>query len=269
MSDIMLIDDSRLVGMVVKRILEEAELTMVHCRTAAEVFGFQGKTSKLREDQPEIILLDIVMPDMDGLDVLRKLKSMKTEQHTPVLMISASASENNITEAMNRGATGFLPKPLNNEKLLKELAKIAADMGSNNLIHKLSGYMEQGRQTKNTHEELILGPANLNYMLEILDNDMDMLYELVNVFVEDAPIQLDQIDQALGTNDGGVIRRAAHTFKGSVSNLGAPVLTQKAFDMEKLGAANNILEAKKQWPTLKSDADELLNALNTWLKAGD
>ncbi len=266
MALVMVIDDSRLVGMVIQRMLSEHDIECVLARSASEVFGFRGATPLLREHKPDIILLDIMMPDMDGLDILRKLKSMKNEQHIPVLMISASASESNVLEAVNRGAEGFISKPIDADKLMKELATIAGTHQIDGLLKKLGHVLDPSRRTEKEYDALILGPANLNYMLEILDGDMDMLYELIAVFVEDAPGQLDDIENALTKSNAQDLRRAAHTFKGSVSNMGAPLLTDKALALEKMGLENRIDDGPAAYRELRGDADNLLAALKQWLK---
>ncbi|MDJ0838350.1 MAG: response regulator [Acidobacteriota bacterium] len=265
MAEVMLIDDSRLVGMVIQRILSSQNIEMIHARTAAEVFGFRGMPPMLRENKVDLILLDIIMPDMDGLDILRKIKAMKDERNIPVLMISASASENNVVEAMNRGARGFISKPVDHDKLLQELARIAPETGSDALVHKLSAFIDPTRKAEESHEELIVGSADLNYLLEILDGDADMMYDLVSVFVTDMPAQLQAVEDAIGSGDPVRVRRSAHTFKGSVSNMGAPLITQKAFDLEKMGSSGKLDGAKPLFESMKTEADALYHSLKSWL----
>jgi len=266
MALVMVIDDSRLVGMVLQRILEPQGITCIQARTAAEVFGFRGTKPLLREHRPDLILLDIMMPDMGGLDILRKLKSMTDEQHIPVLMISASSSENNVTEAVNRGAEGFLSKPIDAEKLLGEMAKIAEAHQIVALYQKLGNYLDPDRRTEESREDLFVGPANLNYMLEILDGDQEMLHELIKVFVEDAPTQLAGIGNAIDAGNAKDLRQMAHTLKGSVSNLGAPRMTEKARSLETMGRDDQMDGARPVYEDLCKDMGELLDGLTHWLE---
>jgi len=265
MALVLVIDDSRLVGMVLQRMLTEQGIESVQARSAAEVFGMRGQPSLLRERRPDLILLDIMMPDMDGLDILRKLKSMKEERRIPVLMISASAHENNIVEAVNRGAEGFVSKPVAADTLMKTLAEIAVKHGIDPLIHKLSRFLDPGRTATQTQASLVVGPADLNYMLEILDGDTEMLRELIEVFVEDAPAQVEAITEAVKAGDPALVRRTAHTFKGSVGNMGAPALTEKAFALEKMGRDDALEEAPALERQLREQAEALLSALRKWL----
>jgi PAS domain S-box-containing protein len=71
---------------------------------------------------PDLILLDRVMPEMDGLETVRRLRRLPGFGETPVIVVSASALVADITEAMNAGANTFLPKPIEIKRLMAQLA---------------------------------------------------------------------------------------------------------------------------------------------------
>lgn len=73
--------------------------------------------------KPDIVCLDVVMPEMDGLEALREIKSTRAE--TQVVMITGSPSANNVQEAMTLGANGFIVKPFNAAKILDTLAALS------------------------------------------------------------------------------------------------------------------------------------------------
>lgn len=77
---------------------------------------------KLAYAEPEAILMDIMMPDMNGLDLCRELKQAPETAHLPIIMISAHAPPMT-TEADQAGASGYLVKPINLDKLKAVLAK--------------------------------------------------------------------------------------------------------------------------------------------------
>lgn len=82
-----------------------------------------GKTGKnlAKEKLPDIILCDIMMPDITGYEVLDQLKRDSDTSAIPFIFISASAEKKEIQEGLNRGAKGYLAKPFTQEALLKEL----------------------------------------------------------------------------------------------------------------------------------------------------
>jgi two-component system response regulator AtoC len=74
------------------------------------------------------VLLDIVMPERDGLDTLREIR--RTDRDMPIIMISGECSPPRVMEAMRSGATDFLGKPVSHEELTKALRKVLSDGSS-------------------------------------------------------------------------------------------------------------------------------------------
>jgi CheY-like chemotaxis protein len=73
------------------------------------------------QHRPDLILLDMNLPDMPGFDVLQRLKSDPVTHATPVIVISADATPGNILRARNAGARGYLTKPIDVEEFLQAL----------------------------------------------------------------------------------------------------------------------------------------------------
>ena len=71
---------------------------------------------------PDLILLDIQMPEMDGYEVIQALRRMPATAAIPVIMISADATEATKNEVLQAGALAFIPKPLDREGLLARVA---------------------------------------------------------------------------------------------------------------------------------------------------
>lgn len=85
---------------------------------------------RLIEETPErfdVVLLDRLMPDMDGIEVLRRIRTTPSLQHTPVIMQTALAAEADIAEGLNAGAYYYLTKPFTAEALLAIVAAAAKD----------------------------------------------------------------------------------------------------------------------------------------------
>ncbi len=81
----------------------------------------------LDDTQPDLIILDLVLPGMGGLDVLRRLKQVLPR--TPVVMVSGHGQAPNIVESMRRGASDFLLKPFEIEELDLALQKVLGFRG--------------------------------------------------------------------------------------------------------------------------------------------
>ncbi len=71
---------------------------------------------------PDVILLDIEMPRMDGFDLTRKLKQSPRTAHIPIIMITSRAAEKHCRHALGLGVNAFLGKPYGEQQLLDQIA---------------------------------------------------------------------------------------------------------------------------------------------------
>ena len=110
----MLVDDATFMRLKLKAILAEY---------GHEVVG-EAATGKIAIDQysklkPDVVLMDITMPDMNGLDALKKIK--KNDPLATVVMVSAMGSQEFVLESIKAGARDFIVKPFENERIRKVL----------------------------------------------------------------------------------------------------------------------------------------------------
>jgi len=85
--------------------------------------GLEG-VKKAESERPDLILMDLVMPGMDGLEAMRRLRQLPGFQEVPIIAVSASASEDDQASSLRAGANTFLPKPLNLSQLLSEMRSL-------------------------------------------------------------------------------------------------------------------------------------------------
>jgi CheY-like chemotaxis protein len=78
---------------------------------------------KIQEVTPDLIVVDLVMPDMNGFEMLRRIRSNKETMQTPVIVVSALQSQTDIEEAKASGADIYLTKPIKPEEFIKHVKK--------------------------------------------------------------------------------------------------------------------------------------------------
>ncbi|MCB9556474.1 MAG: response regulator [Deltaproteobacteria bacterium] len=114
MATVMAVDDSRLSLLGIKRHLEGTEFELiVQARSGEEALA------EYQAQKPDIVLLDIVMPDMDGVAVLERLRALDGE--AKVIMVSSLGTKEKVMECMEKGASSFLMKPYDQDGLLQVL----------------------------------------------------------------------------------------------------------------------------------------------------
>lgn len=111
---IMVVDDSRSVVRAVRLLLESEDFKVVPVHSGEECL------SKLKREKPDLILLDILMP-MNGVDVLRAIKSSSSHSQTKVAMLSVMGQEQVIRECKRLGAADHITKPFDNKNLVRRV----------------------------------------------------------------------------------------------------------------------------------------------------
>ncbi len=95
---------------------------------ALEFIFKKGRYDSLSEDAtPDIILLDLRLPKVDGLEVLKTIKSNDTYKTISVVVLTTSSAENDLSQAMDFGADNYMVKPLNEVGLSKILDDLSKD----------------------------------------------------------------------------------------------------------------------------------------------
>ena len=111
--------------------------------------GTEGLTLALNEE-PDLIILDLMMPDIDGLDVCRELKSSSPTAEIPVIMLTAKVAESDIVAGFDHGADDYVSKPFSPKVLL---ARIRA------VLRRRESFSEQGQNPVVERRGLVLSPV--------------------------------------------------------------------------------------------------------------
>jgi two-component system, chemotaxis family, chemotaxis protein CheY len=111
---VLIVDDSSVMRKIVERALRQAELELDMVFEAAN--GVEA-LELLGSKQVELILSDINMPSMDGLEFLRQLRARNLAAGVPVVMITTESSEEHVKEAIQAGARGYIRKPFTAEQV--------------------------------------------------------------------------------------------------------------------------------------------------------
>lgn len=114
---VLIVDDAVFMRMKLKDILESNGYEVV-----GESDNGKDAIEKYKSERPDIVTMDITMPDMDGIDALRGIK--KIDEDAIVIMCSAMGQQGMVMEAIQEGAADFIVKPFEPERVLKSLNKL-------------------------------------------------------------------------------------------------------------------------------------------------
>jgi two-component system chemotaxis response regulator CheY len=110
----LIVDDSSVMRKIVERTLRQAGLDSLVVHEAG--IGTEG-LDVLRTETVDLILSDINMPSMDGLEFLRQIRAQNLAPGVPVVMITTESSEEHVKQAIQSGAQGYIRKPFTSEQV--------------------------------------------------------------------------------------------------------------------------------------------------------
>ncbi|MGV3495037.1 MAG: response regulator [Ramlibacter sp.] len=196
-------------------------------------------------DRIDAILMDVNMPDVDGLQATRQIQAARGRAAPPIIAVTAAASAEDRARCMEAGMDDYLTKPLQVAALAQALERwIASARAAPAAAPPPSG------PHAGAEEPLLLDPARLAEFREFDDEDLTMTREVLGLFLQDTPQRLQALHDALPARDARAVATAAHALKGSAGNIGAAALHAAAGELETC--------ARDGWP---ADAPERIARL--------
>jgi CheY-like chemotaxis protein len=119
--NVLVIEDDKIMGQMVAQILDDVGFEVVTASNGRLAF------EKLQQHPIDFIVLDILLPEMDGFEIYSKLQAKPDAKDIPVLIITAWADEHHIEKASQLGIRHFLPKPFTEDELLNEIFSLLRD----------------------------------------------------------------------------------------------------------------------------------------------
>lgn len=114
---VLAVDDSLVTLKILKKTLRDTEFEVI-----SEVTSGEEALSKYDEIKPDLVLLDIIMPELDGIETLARL--MKKDGNAKVVMVSSMGAKEKVMESLEKGAKNFVMKPYDKNTLLEVLRKV-------------------------------------------------------------------------------------------------------------------------------------------------
>ncbi len=117
--DVLIVDDSAAIRKILQRVLRQAEVPV---GTVYEAGDGVEALEALKKATVGLVLSDINMPNMDGLEFLTKVRAEAAWRDLPILMVSTEGTQAKVLEAVERGASGYVRKPFTAEQIKEKLA---------------------------------------------------------------------------------------------------------------------------------------------------
>jgi signal transduction histidine kinase/class 3 adenylate cyclase/ActR/RegA family two-component response regulator len=134
---ILIVDDNPDLRRYLSNILRQANFNIVMARNGAE--GFE----QAKAYRPEVIITDLMMPNVSGLDLIRMIREDSELRGTPIILLTAKADEDTRIEGVERGADAYVSKPFNDRELLAEVRNLRALKENERRVGELNRYLTE------------------------------------------------------------------------------------------------------------------------------
>ncbi|MDI6402166.1 response regulator, partial [Balneolaceae bacterium ANBcel3] len=271
-------------------------------RADAVANGFEAL--KAAESLPyDVILMDVQMPEMDGMEATRKIREAKKSnlnKETPIIAMTAHASESDREACLSAGMSDFISKPVSPDNLAKKLSRWLPEEeseiekkkrvpgkngikeqatngnGSKDTIKEVAEASGKPTQNGNLQKKISNGSSNQKKGSEYMDipvfdksdlwgrmmEDMDLISTIVHGFIADIPRQMRELEEHCKSGDVKNAERFAHNIKGASANVGGKRLKSIAEKVEAFAKDGQLKTVAEKLPELEKEVEHLLKALS-------
>ena len=199
----------------------------------------------------DVVLMDVQMPDMDGLEATRRIRRLKNadKPRLRIIAMTAHALPGDKERCLAAGMDGYLAKPVRPQELYSIVEGNSIDSP-----------VDETMPEKNTSEVL-----NTQELYNRTRGDQKLVRELIGIFRQNAPKLMSEIEKAQQAQDADAVYRAAHSLKGAAAMLGAVQVYAIAYSLELAGRHGKLADAAVAQSDLQRALRELEPALDDLL----
>ncbi|CCG86173.1 sensor histidine kinase/response regulator [Erwinia piriflorinigrans CFBP 5888] len=231
---VMAVDDNPANLKLIGALLEELVVDIVLCGSG------EAAIVQARQQHLDIILMDIQMPDIDGIRASELIREMPQHANTPIVAVTAHAMDGEREQLMKAGMNDYLAKPIDEQRL----------------SHLLARYSSTGQHVLPPVVEV---PASLDWAMALRQaaNKPDLAHDLLQMLVDFLPEVEKLVEQHTADNNAGALCDIIHKLHGSASYSGVPRMKQLCLQLEKNLRHSDDITASE--PELLELLDEMHN----------
>jgi CheY-like chemotaxis protein/HPt (histidine-containing phosphotransfer) domain-containing protein len=239
----------------------EAVLTNHGLSVSVAEDGLQGVNAIVRGAAPDLVLMDIQMPVLDGYAATRQIRLWEADNgrsRMPIIALTADAYEEDRQRCLAAGMDDFLTKPIDIKKLLGTLSKWLNrehDLADNSGVASESAAAPYGKEA--IFDE--------HFMLDQIGGDRTLARTLIVTATEDMQDYLDQLEQGASTGDWKLAQRAAHTMKSLAAQFGGTRLSKMMIEADARLKRGEKIDAR-ELAGLRIGYTMLKDAMRAWMK---
>lgn len=221
---ILVVDDSNVIRHALKSFFEEYRFEVITCDDGME--GIQ----KAIEHKPDIIFLDLMMPNVDGVKMLQIIKMIDTLKSIPTIIISGNTNKTNVLTVIEAGADRIISKPLKKEVIVKNMVEL--------LGKEKVGFLENNTKFNELETNELVNQLRKHFL---------------NSFVQKRRFLINGLE----SKNEDLVKAVAHEIKGAGGSIRYPLLTTISDEIETMITSGNA-----DWDIIKVKCNQIFSIVN-------
>jgi two-component system, sensor histidine kinase and response regulator len=251
---VLVAEDNAVNRLLARKLLEK------HGNSVTVVENGRQAIEAIARERPDLVLMDVQMPVMDGLEAIRivRVSEQSSGLRLPIIALTAHAMKGDRERCLDAGADEYLTKPIRAAEMFAAIDR----------INNLASHTRSSAPVDHTADISALSlPAVLD-LTEALNRigDKETLEELARLFTSECPRLMREIRQSLAGTDAPALERLAHSLQGSSSSLGAPGIARAAEELQKLARSGHWIAAQAVYANLETQVDRLYSEISILLQ---
>ncbi len=202
----------------------------------------------------DLILMDVQMPEMDGLEATAKIRAgeKQSKTHIPIVAMTAHALKGDRERCLEAGMDAYVAKPIRADEVLETIGALIAATGES-AAPAVSAPPEQGL-------------VDWTEALRAVRGDHRLLRVIVEAAAKEIPSQVTAIREAIAGGNATAVQLAAHTLKGAIRYFASGAGFEQVRRLEKMGQNKNLEGAEQCLARLEAEVQPLIRGLADYLR---